>query len=708
VNPPPWEDNVAQYICIHCKLKPPDGTERALDNDIWIHPRCETAYITARMTEEGILQSKEHEQSQSLPPSKDKPAPPQKDVPSSPDENGQDSSSGNGAWRGGGSLNETIQDSYAKDHIDEPFSDASLLQHGYKLVRAFDYTLPDETPLYQQNRYELKKGYTSSKRRPHKRFLPHRKVDWQDIIGAGDRRVIYNWPRIMRTGPGATVFVCEGETNAEALIKAGLLATTVLSHAWTQECVTALAGRHLIILQDHDENGERLATIAQKKLAPVAASTRIVSAPHLWKHLVNNRALKPGDDVQNWIELGGDPKQLLDICRKVPAEGIITVKPYQFPAEADIPPWQWLYGRILLRGEVTGTAAMGGTGKSTLSIVEALAIASGRALLGEDVPKLLRVVLINLEDTRNTIDKRIAVVMRQYGLTPADIGDRLIVLGKREIKIKVARQLRTGDVERNEQTIRALIRLVHKHHADVLSIDSFIRTHKVNENDNSAIQEVVECYEDIAFDGRCAVHLWHHTRKPSGSGEKVSIESARGASAFIDACRAVRVMEKMTTKEHKELKQIQPDMLTPGHYFRTFSGKRSFAPPADQSDWFEIKNITLLNGDDVGVVTAWKYPASQVPITPEVTECIIREINEGLPDGQRFSNHAQAATARQAWPIVQKHCSDKTKDQCRRIVAGWIKEGLLFEEEYDDPVYRRERRGLFARQSAPVEEEEED
>ena len=101
--------------------------------------------------------------------------------------------------------------------------------------------------------------------------------------------------------------------------------------------------------------------------------------------------------------------------------------PYEFPAEASIPPWQWLYGRHLLRGEVAGTAAMGGTGKSTSSIVEALAMASGRMLLEAEVPRPLRVVLVNLEDTRNTMDKRIAAVMRHYGLAPADIGDRSTV-----------------------------------------------------------------------------------------------------------------------------------------------------------------------------------------------------------------------------------------------------------------------------------------
>ena len=143
--------------------------------------------------------------------------------------------------------------------------------------------------------------------------------------------------------------------------------------------------------------------------------------------------------------------KLLDICREIPADGIITAEPYQFPRGGGHSPWQWLYGRHLLRGEVAGTAAMGGTGKSTLSIVEALAMASGKRCWAK-VAEPLRVVLINLEDTRNTMDKRIAAAMRHYGLTPADIGDRLIVIAKGEIKIKVARQLRSGDVERNERT----------------------------------------------------------------------------------------------------------------------------------------------------------------------------------------------------------------------------------------------------------------
>src|SRR5262249_58022789 len=117
------------------------------------------------------------------------------------------------------------------------------------------------------------------------------------------------------------------------------------------------------------------------------------------------------------------------------------------------------------------------------------------------------------------------------------------------------------------------------------------------------------------------------------------------------------------------------------------------------ADWYAIENITLTNGDDVGVATAWRYPASQATVTPDVVERIVAEIDRGLPNGQRFSND-NAATKRAAWPIVQKHCPDKTRDQCRRIVAGWVKQGSLYEDEYDDPVYGKPRKGLFARRTS--------
>jgi hypothetical protein len=325
------------------------------------------------------------------------------------------------------------------------------------------------------------------------------------------------------------------------------------------------------------------------------------------------------------------PRAVASAQDKFGDSGEITLQPHAFPDEASIARWDFPYGRHLLRGTVSATAAMGSTGKSSMGIVEALAMASGKTLLGVEVPRPLRVLLVNLEDNRNAVDKRIAAAMRHHGLTKEDVGGRLFTLAKGEIKFKIARQVTTGSVERNEAFIDGLLNVLKAKEIDVLSVDPFVATHGVNENDNSAIREVIECYDRIAEQANCAVHLWHHTRK--GNGQGASLDSARGASSFVDACRSVRVLETMTAEEGKKQK-----ISNYRQYLRAFSGKLNFAPPAENSEWYQIRSVAVLNGslpyfcpaggnggDDVGVVDSWSLPEAAA-LSPENIEAIKKAV----------------------------------------------------------------------------------
>ena len=362
------------------------------------------------------------------------------------------------------------------------------------------------------------------------------------------------------------------------------------------------------------------------------------------------------------------------------------IEPYSFPPEETLSRYEWLLGKHLLRGTVSGTAAMGGTGKSNISIVEALAMASGKVLLHDQVPRTpLRVVLINLEDSRETMDKRIAAVMREHGLTKANIGDRLIVVASGEIGIEIATQMRGGNIKRNEDDIRRLTELMFKHRADVLSIDSFVRTHGVNENDNKAIQVVVSCFEEVARTANCAVHLWHHTRKMGG--DQASVESARGAQAFIDACRSIRILETMSKKTRDELLGVMPEIGEPGYYFREFNGKRNFAPPSDQSNWFKYVSIKLRNwtsefeddGDNIGVVTPWQYPALKLP---PVTSTDLERVCAAIAAGGPW--RADPRSTKEPWvgvPIAQALGRDlldkRVKSAVAKLVKDWLSAGKL-------------------------------
>jgi hypothetical protein len=106
--------------------------------------------------------------------------------------------------------------------------------------------------------------------------------------------------------------------------------------------------------------------------------------------------------------------------------------------------------------------------------------------------------------------------------------------------------------------------------------------------------------------------------------------------------------------------------------------------------------VLLANGDDVGVTTVWQYPETFTAAPSEVVEHVLAEIDRGMPGGQRYSND-NAATTRAAWPLVQKYCPDKTRNQCRQIISKWIKQGLLYTDRYIDPRDRKRRTGLFVR-----------
>jgi hypothetical protein len=141
-------------------------------------------------------------------------------------------------------------------------------------------------------------------------------------------------------------------------------------------------------------------------------------------------------------------------------------------------------------------------------------------------------------------------------------------------------------------------------------------------------------------------------------------------------------------------------MAPAGYYFRCYNGKRNFAPPADQSDWFELKSVTLRNGDDVGVATVWPYPGTLISLTPETVALVIDEIDQGLPHRQRYSND-NAAKKRAAWQVVQKHRPAATASQCRQMVTTWITKELLYEYDYDDPIARKKSDRTLYKKTRP-------
>lgn len=296
------------------------------------------------------------------------------------------------------------------------------------------------------------------------------------------------------------------------------------------------------------------------------------------------------------------------------AKNQFDFSPFIWQDPATIPCREWLYGRQYIRKFVSTTVAPGGTGKSMLAIVEALAMVTGRDLLGVKPTGKLRVYYWNGEDPADELKRRITATMLYYGITPEDIGDRLFVDSGREKPLIIARGSRDQCII-NEPLVINVVGTIRRLNIDVFIVDPFISSHEVTENDNNAIDRVAKTWAKIADATGCAVDLVHHVRKTT-AGEEITVEDGRGASALLAAARAGRVLNSMSEKE-RDAKGA--DSRT--GIFRIGVGKANLAPRSDQEDWYKLVSVDLGNGsggrpsDHIGVVTQWIPTAfaAQIP-----------------------------------------------------------------------------------------------
>lgn len=280
----------------------------------------------------------------------------------------------------------------------------------------------------------------------------------------------------------------------------------------------------------------------------------------------------------------------------------IKAAPFQWRDPATIPPRQWLYGRHLIRKFLSLDIAAGGIGKSSVKTVEALAMASNRPLLGKEIHGgPLSVWLYNLEDPDEETERRIHAAMERYQIGPQEIAGRLYVNSGRDQPLCIAEEL-DGGARIVRPVVEAVIEQIQTLGIDVVTIDPFVSSHAVSENDNRSIDMVAKEWSRIADICNCSINLVHHVRKQNGG--EVSAESSRGAISLIGAARSVIVYNRMT-KEEGERAGIAPEQR--GFYFRTQNDKANLAPP-EAADWHRMNNVELPNGDHVGVACPWDWP----------------------------------------------------------------------------------------------------
>jgi hypothetical protein len=508
----------------------------------------------------------------------------------------------------------------------------------------------------------------------------------------GVRQVPYRLPELLERPEGASVYIVEGEKDVDRLRRLGVVATCNAGGAggWRAELNRHFAGADVVVLPDNDEPGRAHAAKVARGLRDVAASVRIVELP----------GLAPKGDVSDWIDAGGSVEDLQALVERAPAWDPEAADPDAFVAhdaeELDagaIPPREWLLGRIVCRGYLTVLAAAGGSGKTTLLLAWALSLAAGRSLLNEYVYCRSRVLIVTLEDDLNECRRRLRAARRHHGVS--GVGGWLYVLPLAGKDVALARAAAAGLLEETDVAAR-LLALIRKLRVDVVIFDPLVKLGAGDENDNRAADFLARVLVRLAAEAKVAVVAAHHFRK--GSAAPGDIAAARGASAIIDAARLTFTLTRMSEAEADELDV--PAEERP-HLVRLDDGKVNLAPPAQATRWYRLVSIELgngtdayPNGDSVQAIERWAPPDFWRELSASLLNRVLDQIDAGLPDGERYSGAPQAKV-RGAWRAVMEHAPWLSDKQARKVVATWLRSGVLYERDYQSTVERREFRGLY-------------
>jgi RecA-family ATPase len=239
-----------------------------------------------------------------------------------------------------------------------------------------------------------------------------------------------------------------------------------------------------------------------------------------------------------------------------------------------IPPRQWAYGRFLLLGSAAVIGAVDGGGKGAIAVVIALAMITGRPLLGERVWRTGPVAIVAYEDDDEEWHRRIAAACLHYEI------DYDAVIGQIHfLRPAAGYRICFGTyVDRNLQFPHGdqIIERLRNIGAVLLIIDPFNQCHDLEDgNNNAVVAKVAAEIARIAHETNSAVLVLHHLRK----GATGNPDDLMGATSLRATFRSCRILSRMTPEQAKQM-----SITDPWRYIRITGSKEKLCSASGEVD----------------------------------------------------------------------------------------------------------------------------
>ena len=198
------------------------------------------------------------------------------------------------------------------------------------------------------------------------------------------------------------------------------------------------------------------------------------------------------------------------------------------------PPPRFVWDGYCPRGVVTLLGAHGGTGKSTIALMLAVAVATGRELFGI-ATDAAPVVFASFEDGAHIVRHRLAHICQCWGINPAELAGLHIVDGTANPELFASDGRGPGDVT---PAYAELLALVKQAGAGLVIVDNASDAYGGDEIQRRQVRAFMRALAVIAREADAAVLLLAHVDKGTSRRERSDTEGYSGSTAWHNSARS--------------------------------------------------------------------------------------------------------------------------------------------------------------------------
>ena len=342
----------------------------------------------------------------------------------------------------------------------------------------------------------------------------------------GVRLVPYRLPALLKA---ETVFLCEGEKDADTVAAMGLTATTSPDGAgkgkFKPDIVPYFKNKNVVILPDNDNVGKEFAIEEAEKIKAVAKSVKVLDLTKILPELVEH------GDISDVVAIIGAEKAkvaLLELAKATGEYNQATAgkKLIRCGSDIEIQEIDWLWNKVIAKGMLNSLQGVPSSGKTFITCAVCAAVTKGgqvQSVVGNGLFERVsagRVLYLSGDDS---VSKLLLPRLKKAGADPGNLffpeKDLLPSIDSPEFELMVA-------------SVAPVLVVVD-------TLQHFLPT-MTNVNDAVAVTHKLQPLKSIAEKYNVAVIVIQHISKVAASGNGgFSVNFGIGSSGINGLFRSV-------------------------------------------------------------------------------------------------------------------------------------------------------------------------